>query len=125
MTLPSFLFGGCLLAGRDKSAEALHDEPRPDILVAPSMSPGARKAARDAGVGWVDESGAAEIYYRDPKSGTVIAIETKGSPPAPLDTRLGWRPAALAVCEALLAERGRSDRELGCQGNRDLDGQRR
>lgn len=84
-------------------AEALHNEPRPDILVAPSMSPGARKAARDAGIGWVDESGAADIYYRDPKSGTVIAIETKGMPPVPLDTRLGWRPAALAVCEALLA----------------------
>lgn len=31
-------------------AEALHGEPRPDILAAPSMSPGARKAARDAGV---------------------------------------------------------------------------
>lgn len=84
-------------------AEALHDEPRPDILVAPSMSPGARKAARDAGVGWVDESGAADIYYHDPKSGTVIAIETKGTPPVPLETRLGWRPAALAVCEVLLA----------------------
>lgn len=84
-------------------SHALHDEPRPDILVAPSMSPGARQAARDAGVGWVDESGAADIYYHDPKSGTVIAIETKGTPPAPLETRLGWRPAALAVCEALLA----------------------
>jgi hypothetical protein len=84
-------------------AEALHGQPRPDILVAPSMSPGARKAAHDAGVGWVDESGAAEIYYRDPKSGTVIAIETAGTAPAPLDTQLGWRPAALAACEALLA----------------------
>lgn len=84
--------------------EALDDDPRPDILVAPSMSPGARKAAHDAGVGWVDESGAADIYYRDPKSGTVIAIDVKGTPRAPLDTRLGWRPAALAVCEALLAD---------------------
>jgi hypothetical protein len=84
-------------------AEALQDDPRPDILVAPSMSPGARKAARDAGVGWVDESGAADIFYHDPKSGTVIAIETKGTPPVPLDTRLGWSPAVLAVCEALLA----------------------
>ena len=85
-------------------AEALHDEPRPDILVASAMSPGARKAAHDAGVGWVDESGAAEIYYRQPSSGTVINIETKGNPPLPLDTRLGWRPAVLAVCEALLAK---------------------
>ena len=80
-------------------AEALHDQPRPDLLVAPLMSPGARKAARDAGVGWADESGAADIYFRDP----LIVIETTGSPPVPLDTRVGWRPAALAVCEALLA----------------------
>jgi hypothetical protein len=86
-------------------AEALDDEPRPDILIAPNMSPGAREAAHDAGVGWVDESGAADIYFRDPNSGTVIAIDVKGTPPAPLDTRLGWRPAALAVCEALLANR--------------------
>jgi hypothetical protein len=85
-------------------AEALHDDPRPDILVAPSMSPGARKAARDAGVGWVDESGAADFYYHDAKSGTVIAIQTKGTPSVPLDTRLGWRRATLAVCEALLAD---------------------
>jgi hypothetical protein len=84
-------------------AQALHAEPHPDILVAPSMSPGARKAARDAGVGWVDELGASDIYYRDPKSGTVIAIQTKGSPPVRPGPRLGWRPAALAVCEALLA----------------------
>lgn len=84
--------------------EALHDEPRPDILVAPLMSPGARKAAADAGVGWVDESGAADIYYRDASSGKLIVIQTKGVPPAPLDTRLGWRPATLAVCEAILAD---------------------
>lgn len=80
-------------------AQALHDHPRPDVLVAPLMSPGARKSARDAGVGWVDESGAADIYIRDP----LIVIATTGSPPMPLDARVGWRPAALAVCEALLA----------------------
>jgi hypothetical protein len=66
-------------------AEALHDQPRPDVLIAPLMSPGARKAARDAGVGWVDESGAAAIYIQDP----LIVIETTGSPPVPLDTAPG------------------------------------
>lgn len=84
-------------------AEALDDEPRPEILVAPRMSPGARKMAHDAGVGWADESGAAEIYYHDPKSRTLIAIQVPGTPSLPLDTRLGWRPTSLAVCEALLA----------------------
>jgi hypothetical protein len=86
-------------------AEAIHDEPRPDILAAAAMSPGARKAAHDAGVGWVDESGAASIHYRNPKTGTTIRIETTGVPPVPLDSRAGWRPATLAVCEALLAEK--------------------
>lgn len=85
-------------------AEAVHDDPRPDILIAPAMSPGARKAARDAGISWVDESGAASIHYRNPSTRTTIRIETKGIPPVPLDSRVGWRPATLAVCEALLAE---------------------
>ena len=85
-------------------AEALHEDPRPDILAAPSMSPGARQAARDAGVGWVDESGAASINYRNPKTGTVVRIETTGIPHVPPDTRQGWRPATLAVCEALVAK---------------------
>jgi hypothetical protein len=84
--------------------EAVHDDPRPDILVAPAMSPGARKVARDAGVGWVDESGAAFIHYRNPSTRTTIRIETPGIPPVPLDSRTGWRPATLAVCEALLAD---------------------
>ncbi|ODW04023.1 hypothetical protein BHM02_18240 [Mycobacterium tuberculosis variant bovis] len=84
-------------------AEALHATSRPDILAAPTMSPGARKAAHDAGVGWVDESGAADIHYRNTSTGTTLVIETKGAPPAPLDARIGWRRATLAVCEALLA----------------------
>lgn len=85
-------------------AEAMGDDPRPDILVAPAMSPGARKAARDAGVGWVDESGAAFIHYRNASTKTTIRIEKEGIPPMPLDSRVGWRPATLAVCEALLAD---------------------
>lgn len=85
-------------------SEALHATPRPDILAAPAMSPGARKAAHDAGVGWVDESGAADIHYRNMSTGTTVVIETKGNPSVPLDTRLGWRRATLAVCEALLAD---------------------
>ncbi|OBI40294.1 hypothetical protein A5707_10285 [Mycobacterium kyorinense] len=83
---------------------ALHDTPRPDVIAAPRMSPGARTAAKKAGVGWVDESGAADIVIRD-ASGTTIIIETKGKPPVPLDSRVGWKPATLAVCEAILSER--------------------
>ncbi|ETZ58082.1 hypothetical protein L838_0030 [Mycobacterium avium MAV_120709_2344] len=83
---------------------ALHDKPRPDLIVAPRMSPGARAAAKKAGVGWVDESGAADIVIRD-ASGTTIIVETKGKPPVPLDSRIGWKPATLAVCEAILSGR--------------------
>ena len=85
-------------------AKAVLSDPRPDIVVAPSMSPGARQAAREAGVGWVDESGAAFIQYRDSPTKTTIRIETLGIPSLPLDSRVGWRPATLAVCEALLAD---------------------
>jgi hypothetical protein len=84
--------------------EALHDKPRPDVIVAPRMSPGARAVAKKAGVGWVDESGAADIVIRD-ASGTTIIIETTGTPPVPLDARVGWKPATLAVCEAILSGR--------------------
>lgn len=84
--------------------EALHDWPRPDVIVAPRMSPGARAVARKAGVGWVDESGAADIVIRD-VSGTTIIVETTGKPPVPLDSRIGWKPATLAVCEAILSGR--------------------
>jgi hypothetical protein len=47
-------------------------------------------------VGWVDESGAAEI-----SAGTILISRT-GSPGVPLDPKSGWRPAALAVCEVVL-----------------------
>jgi hypothetical protein len=84
--------------------EALHDKPRPDVIAAPRMSPGARAVAKEAAVGWVDESGAADIAIRD-ASGTTIIIDTKGKPPTPLDSRIGWKPATLAVCEAILSGR--------------------
>ncbi|MEX0707679.1 MAG: hypothetical protein WD078_06905 [Woeseia sp.] len=69
---------------------------RPDIVVARRMSPGARHALSEAGVGWVDETGAAEIAV-----GSVIVSRT-GMPSKP-DTRIKrWSPAVIAVTEALL-----------------------
>jgi hypothetical protein len=78
---------------------ALSRPPRPDVLVAPSMSPGARRSAREAGIGWVDESGAAEIAL------PTLVVSKTGIPQTPLDANVGWRPATLAICEALLAGR--------------------
>jgi hypothetical protein len=77
-------------------AEALLTKPRPDIVVAHQLSPGARALADRERVGWVDESGAASI-----SAGTILISRT-GSPAVPLDSRVGWRPTTLAVCEVVL-----------------------
>ena len=76
--------------------QALKQKPRPDVVMAPQMSPGARARASQRQVGWADETGAAEIA-----SGSLLISRT-GNPAAPLGTKLGWRPATLAVCEVLL-----------------------
>ena len=76
--------------------EALEIKPRPDIVVAPQFSPGARALAGRERVGWVDESGAAEI-----SAGTILISRT-GSPATRSKARAGGRPTTLAVCEVLL-----------------------
>lgn len=78
-------------------AEALRSRPRPDIIAAPRLSPGARELAGSEHVGWVDESGAAEIHAE------ALLISRTGDPRKPVEAKLGWRPATLAVCEVLLA----------------------
>lgn len=77
--------------------EALRRRPRPDIIAAPRLSPGARELAAWEDVGWLDESGAAEIHAE------ALLISRSGDPKKPLDAKLGWRPATLAVCEVLLS----------------------
>ncbi len=77
-------------------AEAVQIKPRPDIVAAHQFSPGARALAGREHVGWVDESGAAEI-----SAGTLLISRT-GTPAVPLDSNVGWRPATLAVCEVVL-----------------------
>jgi hypothetical protein len=84
--------------GRLGDARRVLDQPRsrPDIVVARRLSPGARHALSEAGIGWVDESGAAEIAI-----GTVIVSRT-GTQQKP-DSRIKrWSPAVIAVAEALL-----------------------
>jgi hypothetical protein len=77
-------------------AEALRQHPRPDVVVASRLSPGSRALAAREGVGWVDESGAAQI------SSGMLLIRVDGDPDLPANERASWRPATLAVCEALL-----------------------
>ena len=69
---------------------------RPDIAVARHMSPGAREALAGAGIGWVDETGAAEIA-----AGTIV-ISRPGRPPKPTGPPERWTPSVIAVAEALL-----------------------
>ena len=69
---------------------------RPDIAVARRMSPGARETLAGAGIGWVDETGAAEIA-----AGTIV-ISRPGRPPKPTGPPERWTPSVIAVAEALL-----------------------
>ena len=69
---------------------------RPDVAVARRMSLGARQALSAAGIGWVDETGAAEIVR-----GSLI-VARSGRPPTPTRKPPHWTPAVLAVAEALL-----------------------
>jgi len=69
---------------------------RPTVVVARRMSPGAREEFSKAGIGWVDETGAAEIVF-----GQLIVSKTGRSEPK-LEKPLHWTPSVLAVTEALI-----------------------
>ena len=71
---------------------------RPDVVVARRMSPGARDAMSTAGIGWIDETGAAEIAI-----GSMIVSRT-GQPEDPRKKPAGWTTSILAVAEALLCD---------------------
>lgn len=74
----------------------LDEEPEAfDVVTARRLSPAARALLADAGLGWADESGAAEIAV----GGIVVSREGRPQEPAQL-TR--WTPAVAAVAEALL-----------------------
>ena len=70
----------------------------PDIVVARRLSPGARETLSEAGIGWVDETGAAEIAV-----GSIIVSRT-GRAPRPVEKPKRWTRAVIAVAEALLCE---------------------
>jgi hypothetical protein len=73
---------------------------RPDVAVARRLSRGAREALSEAGIGWVDETGAAEIAIGS------IVVARSGHRPVSVRKRPGWTRAVLAVCEALLCGAG-------------------
>lgn len=68
----------------------------PEVLVARRMSPGARSAAADARVGWIDESGAAEIAL----PGLLISRTGRKDPKVGRPPR--WTPSVIGTAEALI-----------------------
>jgi hypothetical protein len=68
---------------------------RPDVVVARRLSPGARAELADAGVGWVDETGAAEIVI-----GQIVVSRSGVERESPRPQ--GWTRSALAIAEAAL-----------------------
>ena len=68
---------------------------RPDIVVARKMSIGAREALAQAGISWVDETGAAEVAL-----GTIIV--SKSGYKVPIERTARWTPATLALAESIL-----------------------
>ncbi|MGH9090960.1 MAG: hypothetical protein ACRDZR_06210 [Acidimicrobiales bacterium] len=72
------------------------DADRPDVVVARRVSPGARELLAQAGVGWADETGAAEIAL-----GTLV-VSRAGRPEPPRERPARWTRGVLAVAEALL-----------------------
>ena len=83
--------------GLRQARQLLSDrEERPDVAAARHMSPGARKALSAAGIGWVDETGAAEIMLES------LIVSKSGRPVKVPQKPLRWSPSVLAVAEALL-----------------------
>lgn len=76
------------------------DTDRPDVVVARRLLPGARQILSAAGIGWVDESGAAEVATND------IIISRTGRPPASTERSPRWTLSVLSVAEALLCGTG-------------------
>jgi hypothetical protein len=72
------------------------DGDRPQIVAARRMSPGARATLTDAGIGWVDETGATEIAI-----GPIIVVRP-GLADSSRRRPAGWTAATEAVAEALL-----------------------
>ena len=83
--------------GLRQARELIADrERRPDVAAARRMSPGAREVLSAAGIGWVDETGAAEIA-RGP-----LIVSRSGRPVEAPPKPPRWTPSVLAIAEALL-----------------------
>lgn len=77
--------------------EVLAQDDQPDIVVGDRISPASREALTEAGIGWVETGGAAEIN-------TNFLVVSKRVEYRPLRKPKGvWTPSVLGIAEALLA----------------------
>jgi len=67
-----------------------------DFVTAHRLSPGARAAATEAGLGWIDESGAAELSLPG------VIVSRSGSPEPKRDPSFHWTRSMVGTAEALL-----------------------
>jgi hypothetical protein len=81
---------------RDAMAVLSKAQRKPDVLVARRMSPGARAAALDAGAGWVDEAGGAEIALPG------LLISRTARPDSKVHGAPRWNASVIGTAEALL-----------------------
>ncbi len=72
-----------------------HRQGRPNVVAARRMSPGARETLSAKGIGWVDETGAAEIVLDS------LIVSKSGRPPVAEPKPPHWTPSVLAAAEAL------------------------
>jgi len=86
----------------------LSNNSRPDLVMAAHMSSTAQLAATEAGVGWLDETGAAQFAV-----GTVVVSRTSVSVPVTARPAKRWTAATLGIAEALLTGVPGTVRALG------------
>lgn len=85
-------------AGVREVQDVLGLRERPDVIVGSELSLAARAAAGQAGLGWVDETGSAEIA-----SGSLVVSRVAQPARANVARPKGWTPSVIGVAEAILA----------------------
>lgn len=97
-----------LSPGWPRQVRELLDRPdRPGLVAAAELSPGARTLLTEQGISWVDQTGAARVAL----PGVYVRVDVGRAPKKPRAS-LGWTPATLAVCEALITGAGGTVAEL-------------
>lgn len=83
-------------AGLREVRDTLRLADRPDVIVGSQLSLAARAAAGEAALGWVDETGAAEIVAGN------LLVSRSGQPQGGTIRPAGWTPSVIGVAEAIL-----------------------